>query len=163
MAFRQILIAVIGGSFEALGQVFWLLYISCRRIARWIHAQKREVETRMMELEAGQKLIERNQSPATRVRQPPSVPVESDLLPLGSPSEAQVNLEKLSGGLQEQEVPVIYRRRFYAVAVGRNPGIYMTWADANREVCGYPGKCHQGFRTRAEAEYFLARYGASVE
>jgi hypothetical protein len=47
-------------------------------------------------------------------------------------------------------------RRYYAVAVGRRPGIYTSWRDAHGQVVGYPGNVHQAFRTREEAESFLS-------
>jgi len=58
------------------------------------------------------------------------------------------------------------KKRFYAVAVGREPGIYTAWqgpGGAQGQVDGYQGARYRGFPTRAEAEAWLreARGGAS--
>jgi ribonuclease HI len=42
--------------------------------------------------------------------------------------------------------------RFYAVAVGRAPGIYADWPLAKEQVDGFPGARYKGFADRAEAE-----------
>lgn len=44
---------------------------------------------------------------------------------------------------------------FYAVAVGRNPGIYLTWAKAEIEVKGFPGAKYRKFPDRISAESFV--------
>jgi ribonuclease HI len=46
-------------------------------------------------------------------------------------------------------------KKFYAIAVGRKPGIYGNWPAAQAQVKGYPGAKFKGFPTRAEAEQWL--------
>jgi ribonuclease HI len=45
--------------------------------------------------------------------------------------------------------------KFYAVAVGREPGIYTDWPLAKRQVDGFAGALYKGFPDRAEAEAWL--------
>jgi ribonuclease HI len=50
------------------------------------------------------------------------------------------------------------RKRFYAVKVGRKPGIYTEWFGKNgaeAQVKGYPKAVFKGFPTREDAERFL--------
>lgn len=46
-------------------------------------------------------------------------------------------------------------KKFYAIAVGRKPGIYGDWPTAQAQVLGYPGAVFKGFLTRAEAQLWL--------
>lgn len=46
-------------------------------------------------------------------------------------------------------------KKFYAVAAGREPGIYTQWPEAERQVRGFPGAKFKGFASRAEAEAWL--------
>lgn len=49
-------------------------------------------------------------------------------------------------------------KKFYAVAVGRKPGIYTQWfgdAGAHAQVRGFPGAVFKGFMSRTEAEAFI--------
>jgi hypothetical protein len=46
--------------------------------------------------------------------------------------------------------------QYYAVAVGRTTGIFASWWEARDSVKGFPNNCSKGFRTRAEAEAWLA-------
>lgn len=48
---------------------------------------------------------------------------------------------------------------YYAVANGQTPGIYEDWPAASEQVTGYPGAVFQRFRTREEAEAYLAAEG----
>ncbi len=48
------------------------------------------------------------------------------------------------------------KKNFYAVAVGREPGIYTNWPDCQKQVTGFKGALFQGFETRTEAEHFMA-------
>jgi ribonuclease HI len=43
---------------------------------------------------------------------------------------------------------------YYAVHTGHNPGIYMTWEAAKKEVDGYQGAVYRGFKNIKDAEYF---------
>ena len=45
--------------------------------------------------------------------------------------------------------------KYYAVAVGRKPGIYTDWATAEQQVKGFAGAVYKGFADRAEAENWL--------
>ncbi|QTA79471.1 Ribonuclease H [Desulfonema limicola] len=50
-------------------------------------------------------------------------------------------------------------KKFYAVKKGRSPGIYTIWAGkdgAQIQVQGFPGAVYKGFKTRKEAEAFMA-------
>ncbi|KAG8985511.1 hypothetical protein FRB94_004873 [Tulasnella sp. JGI-2019a] len=47
--------------------------------------------------------------------------------------------------------------KYYAVKVGRETGIFTSWADASAVTQGYKGNSYQGFNTREEAERFMAR------
>ena len=54
------------------------------------------------------------------------------------------------------------KKKFYAVARGRQPGIYTTWfgpEGAQVQVLGFEGARYKGFATRPEAEAFM-RSGA---
>ncbi|AEO64782.1 822debb2-4017-4d09-98ef-c3911b9844ea [Thermothielavioides terrestris] len=50
--------------------------------------------------------------------------------------------------------------RFYGVAVGRKPGVYMDWSQAQEAIVGWKGPKFKKFDTRAEAEAFVRSYGA---
>lgn len=43
------------------------------------------------------------------------------------------------------------KKKFYAVAVGRVPGVYSSWPEAEAQVKGYPGAKYKGFGSREEA------------
>lgn len=45
--------------------------------------------------------------------------------------------------------------KFYAVRVGRSPGIYTTWDSCAAQVKGYPGAVYKSFKSREEAESFM--------
>lgn len=46
-------------------------------------------------------------------------------------------------------------KKYYAVRVGKTPGIYLTWDDCKSMVDGYPGAKYKSFGSLAEAEAFL--------
>ena len=46
-------------------------------------------------------------------------------------------------------------KKYYAVRVGKVPGIYVTWDDCKRMVNGYPGAKYKSFSSITEAEAFL--------
>ena len=52
-------------------------------------------------------------------------------------------------------------KKFYAVWAGHTPGIYTTWAEAERQVKGYPKAGFKSFPTRALAEAAYAQGGAA--
>ena len=50
------------------------------------------------------------------------------------------------------------KKKYYAVAVGRQPGIYTQWfgdAGAQNQVIGFQGAQYKGFSTREEAQVFI--------
>lgn len=47
--------------------------------------------------------------------------------------------------------------KYYAVVCGLVPGIYTDWPTTESMVKGYPGAIFKSFRTRAEAEAFMAK------
>lgn len=64
------------------------------------------------------------------------------------------------------------KSNFYAVKVGKQPGIYKTWDECKEQVSGFSGAVYKGFLTKKEAEEFLsgksavnagANKGSSVE
>ena len=48
------------------------------------------------------------------------------------------------------------KKKFYAVANGREPGVYTSWPEAEAQVKGYGGARYKGFGSRAEAEAWMA-------
>ena len=46
-------------------------------------------------------------------------------------------------------------QKYYAVKVGRLPGIYETWAECQKQTSGYPGAVFKSFKTEAEAKAFI--------
>ncbi|MDC7280450.1 ribonuclease H family protein [Butyrivibrio fibrisolvens] len=48
------------------------------------------------------------------------------------------------------------KKNFYAVKVGKAPGIYKSWPECQSNVSGYPGAVFKGFETLAEAEAFMS-------
>ncbi len=47
-------------------------------------------------------------------------------------------------------------KKYYVVWVGQKPGIYTTWAEAERQVKGFPGAKFKSFPSQAEAEQAYA-------
>ncbi len=45
--------------------------------------------------------------------------------------------------------------KFYAVRVGRSPGIYTTWDSCATQVKGFPGAVYKSFKTQDEARLFM--------
>lgn len=45
--------------------------------------------------------------------------------------------------------------KYYAVRVGKTPGIYENWNDCKAMVDGFPGAVYKSFKTLTEAEVFL--------
>lgn len=46
-------------------------------------------------------------------------------------------------------------KKYYAVKKGKMPGIYMSWADCQAQVTGFPGAVFKGFMTLEEAGAFM--------
>lgn len=53
------------------------------------------------------------------------------------------------------------KKKFYAVRVGYQPGIYLSWDDCKVQVEGFAGAKYKGFATREEAEQFMNGISAS--
>ena len=47
------------------------------------------------------------------------------------------------------------KQKYYAVRRGRTPGIYLSWAECQRQVTGFPGADFKSFPTEDEAERYL--------
>ena len=52
-------------------------------------------------------------------------------------------------------------QKFYGVAVGKKPGVYEDWVDAQKQIAGVKGPKYKKFPTRAEAEAFVKSGGGS--
>ena len=50
------------------------------------------------------------------------------------------------------------KKKFYAVAVGRKPGIYTTWDECKKQVNKYEGNVYKSFTSKDEAEAFMNGY-----
>ncbi len=46
-------------------------------------------------------------------------------------------------------------KKYYAVKMGKTPGIYNTWDECKANVHGFPGAVYKGFKTLEEAEAFM--------
>ena len=46
-------------------------------------------------------------------------------------------------------------KKYYAVRVGHNPGIYVTWSDCEVQVKGFSGAQYKSFPTEAEAKAYM--------
>lgn len=46
-------------------------------------------------------------------------------------------------------------KKYYAVKVGRIPGIYQTWDETKEQINGYSGAVYKGFTTLHDAEQFI--------
>lgn len=47
------------------------------------------------------------------------------------------------------------KNSYYAVRIGKTPGIYKTWEDCKAQVIGYKGAIYKGFAEKQDAEDFL--------
>lgn len=57
------------------------------------------------------------------------------------------------GGAKDKGEP-----RFYAVAIGKFPGIYTDWAEASKAIVGAKGPKYKKFSTRSEAADYIRMY-----
>lgn len=53
----------------------------------------------------------------------------------------------------------IMANKFYAVKVGKTPGIYLTWDECKDNVNGYPGALYKSFKTMDEAVEYMGNVG----
>jgi ribonuclease HI len=51
----------------------------------------------------------------------------------------------------------VVAKKYYAVKVGRNTGIYSTWNECKEQVNGYPGALYKSFPTETEADNYINR------
>lgn len=49
----------------------------------------------------------------------------------------------------------VFVKKFYAVKVGRNTGIFETWSDCEKQVKGFSGAIYKSFTSKDEAKIFL--------
>ncbi|SFJ38105.1 ribonuclease H1 domain-containing protein [Terrisporobacter hibernicus] len=54
------------------------------------------------------------------------------------------------------------KKKYYAVKVGKTPGIYFTWADCSAQVTGYKGAKYKSFPTIEEAMDFIGDTNSAV-
>ena len=50
---------------------------------------------------------------------------------------------------------------YYAVKIGKNPGIYSSWAECEKQVKAYPNAKFKKWKTREEAEAYINGSGNS--
>jgi ribonuclease HI len=53
-------------------------------------------------------------------------------------------------------MPQVVANMYYAVAIGRQPGIYRSWADTKKQVDGFKNPKYRKFATEEEAKDFIA-------
>lgn len=47
------------------------------------------------------------------------------------------------------------KKNYYAVRIGKSPGIYTNWEDCKAQVTGYKGAIYKGFEEKKDAEDFM--------
>lgn len=55
------------------------------------------------------------------------------------------------------------KRKYYAVSVGRKPGLYSRWPEAETQVLYVSGNLHESFLTEQGARAFLEKHGQQVQ
>lgn len=53
--------------------------------------------------------------------------------------------------------------KFYAVKVGKTPGIYTSWDECKDNVNGFPGAIYKSFKTMAEAKEYMGDLNFTAE
>ena len=53
--------------------------------------------------------------------------------------------------------------KYYAVRVGRSTGVFLTWAECQKQVTGFPGAVFKSFTTIEEAENFVKGIVTQIE
>lgn len=51
----------------------------------------------------------------------------------------------------------MFKMKYYAVVVGKTPGIYTDWPTAQSMVKGYPGALYKSFTSKSDAEDFMKK------
>ena len=46
-------------------------------------------------------------------------------------------------------------KKYYAVRIGRHPGIYITWPETQKEVSGFTGAVYKSFTTLSDAQEYM--------
>ncbi|XP_011308876.1 ribonuclease H1-like [Fopius arisanus] len=64
-------------------------------------------------------------------------------------------------GLNYHSPIKLLKMNYYAVARGRNPGIYMSWNECHAQVNKFPGAAYKKFNSKAEAQEFILDRGGS--
>ena len=54
-------------------------------------------------------------------------------------------------------------KKYYAVRIGREPGIYLTWDECKAQVDKFPGAIYKSFKTMEEAEKFAGLKASTTE
>lgn len=54
------------------------------------------------------------------------------------------------------------QKNYYAIARGRQTGIFRTWAEVEKQVKGYPNARYQGFGNKKEASDWLNHHGVTA-
>jgi ribonuclease HI len=50
----------------------------------------------------------------------------------------------------------VAKKRFYAVKVGKKPGIYKSWPECQKAVDGFSGAVFKGFEFKSDAKAYMA-------
>ena len=81
------------------------------------------------------------------------------MIGLNYPITCCLSDSKLSrpGGGTEYLMKLIRMSSFYAVRVGRKPGVYRSWSECENQVKGFPNSTFAKFATASEAEVFISR------
>ena len=75
--------------------------------------------------------------------------------PTGSMSYDGFSRQELTKMLTESTDIKPRKVRYYAVAVGREPGVYFDWSSAEKQVHGFFGAKHKKFKTKEEALAYI--------
>ena len=75
---------------------------------------------------------------------------------------AKVTQEARTKSTKSKAPKTSKRRKFYAVRKGHHPGVYRTWAEAKKQMDGYPGGYHEAFSSEAGA-YKSLEAGADTD
>ncbi len=51
---------------------------------------------------------------------------------------------------------VASKKKYYAVKVGRQTGVFDTWAECKKQIDGFSGAIYKSFLTRVDAETYLS-------
>ncbi len=49
------------------------------------------------------------------------------------------------------------KSKYYAVKIGRVPGIYRSWSECEKQVKGFPDCCHKSFKNLKDAQKFIGQ------